>query len=89
MELQEISEKKDGLQFFLKSQEDAIGLVQQSIQDEKDEISEIENRMAARKQKFQEECLDIRARKEEVEMRIKDVTNKGVMDKRHMSSGNI
>ena len=64
-------------------------MVQQSIQDEKDEISKIENRMAARKQKFQEECLDIRARKEEVEMRIKDVTNKGVMDRRHMSSGNI
>ena len=87
MELQEISEFKDGLQYFLKSQEDAIGLVQQSIQDEKSEISAIEKRMATRKKKFQEECLDIRARKEEIEMRIKEVTDKGVADRHHMRAG--
>merc|ERR1712156_1183205 len=39
---------------------------------------------ATRKKKFQEECLDIRARKEEIEMRIKEVTDKGVADRHHM-----
>ena len=36
IEIQELSELKDGIQVYLKSQEDAIGLVQQSIQGTKE-----------------------------------------------------
>ena len=58
--------------------------VQQSIQGDKDEISMIENRMANRRNQFQQELFEFQTKKANIEARIKEVTDKGIEDKQCM-----